>query len=190
MKCGSAISSTYTPSTKTSAERGDCDGCRAFTRCIRGWELSRNLDASLSLSALRKALCQGKPKIHHSDQGVQYACGEYTTVLNDGAVKISMADVGQAWQNGYAERFMGTVEDEEVSLSDYEDFHDAYNHAWRVGSSMTCTCDSTSIHRWADRRADRPNSNSSGMSNSYRVCPLRALRTGVFVSSYFTKDSC
>lgn len=102
-----------------------------FTRCIRGWELSRNLDASLSLSALRKALCHGKPKIHHSDQGVQYACGEYTTVLNDGGVKISMADIGQAWQNGYAERFMGTVEDEEVSLSDYKDFHDAYNQIGR-----------------------------------------------------------
>ena len=102
-----------------------------FTRCIRGWELSRSLDASLSLGALRKALCQGIPMIHHSDQGVQYAGSEYTTALHAAHVKISMADVGQAWQNGYAERFMGIVEDEEVSLSDYEDFHDAYNQIGR-----------------------------------------------------------
>jgi len=102
-----------------------------YSRCIRGWELSRNLDAGLSLSALRKALCQGKPKIHHSDQGVQYACSEYSAVLDETGVHISMADVGQAWQNGFAERFMGTIEDEEVSLSDYEDFHDAYTQIGR-----------------------------------------------------------
>jgi putative transposase len=102
-----------------------------FTRCIRGWELSRALDASLSLGALNCALRHGQPKIHHSDQGVQYACADYTQVLEAAHVQISMADVGQAWQNGYAERFMGILEDEEVSLSDYEDFHDAYNQIGR-----------------------------------------------------------
>jgi transposase InsO family protein len=102
-----------------------------FTRCIRGWELSRDLDASLSLSALQEALSQGCPTIHHSDQGLQYACSDYTHVLDTAGVRISMADVGQAWQNGHAERFMGIVEDEEVSLSDYEDFQDAYNQIGR-----------------------------------------------------------
>jgi transposase InsO family protein len=102
-----------------------------FTRCIRGWELSRNLDASLSLGALHKALGQGKPHIHHSDQGVQYACADYTHVLDSIQAQISMADVGQAWQNGYAERFMGILEDEEVSLSNYEDYHDAYQQIGR-----------------------------------------------------------
>ena len=46
-------------------------------------------------------------------------------------VQISMVDVGQAWQNGYAERFMGILEDEEVSLSNYEDYHDAYQQIGR-----------------------------------------------------------
>jgi transposase InsO family protein len=102
-----------------------------FTRGIRGWELSRDLDASLTLSALQDALRHSRPGIHHSDQGVQYACNDYTAALQGAGVKISMADVGQAWQNGYAERFMGILEDEEVSLSDYMDFHDAYNQIGR-----------------------------------------------------------
>jgi transposase InsO family protein len=102
-----------------------------FTRCIRGWELSRALDASLSLSALNRALRHGTPQIHHSDQGVQYACSDYTAVLTAAQVQISMADVGQAWQNGYAERFLGILEDEEVSLAEYEDFHDAYKQIGR-----------------------------------------------------------
>ena len=41
-----------------------------FTRSIRGWELGRTLEGSLTLRALRRALEQGRPAIHHSDQGV------------------------------------------------------------------------------------------------------------------------
>ena len=42
-----------------------------FTRCIRGWHLGRGLDQELTLTALRRAYAQGRPEIHHSDQGVQ-----------------------------------------------------------------------------------------------------------------------
>jgi len=42
-----------------------------FTRCIRGWHLGRGLDRELTLTALRRAYEQGRPEIHHSDQGVQ-----------------------------------------------------------------------------------------------------------------------
>ena len=45
-----------------------------FTRAIRGWQLSRSLDRELTLTALRRALQQQVPLIHHRDQGVQYAC--------------------------------------------------------------------------------------------------------------------
>ena len=44
----------------------------------------------------------GRPLIHHSDQGGQYATPHFTNLLT--GVQISMAEVGQAWQNGYAER--------------------------------------------------------------------------------------
>jgi len=42
--------------------------------------------------------------------------------------EISMAECGQAWQNGYAERLIRTIEEEEVDLSDYEDHNDARFH--------------------------------------------------------------
>lgn len=97
-----------------------------FTRAIRGWYLSRSLDHTLTCTALARALQTHLPEIHHSDQGVQYAAHEYTDLLRQHGVEISMAEVGEAWQNGYAERLIRTIKEEEVDLSDYEDYHDAY----------------------------------------------------------------
>lgn len=94
-----------------------------FTRQIRGWHLSRTIDHLLTAAALAKALRYRKPDIHHSDQGVQYATPDYTDLLKD--VQISMSEVGQAWQNGYAERVIRTIKEDEVDLSEYEGFEDA-----------------------------------------------------------------
>jgi transposase InsO family protein len=103
-----------------------------FTRGIRGWHLGRNLDHSLTLTALRRALAKHPaPEIHHSDQGVQYAATAYTDVLQDAGVQTSMADQGEAWQNGYAERLIRTIKEEEVDLSEYLDYHDAYRQLGR-----------------------------------------------------------
>jgi putative transposase len=97
-----------------------------FTRAIRGWHLGRSLDQTLTLLALRRALAHHRaPDIHHSDQGVRYASIAYTQLLQDANVQISMAEVGEAWQNGYAERLLRTIREEEVDLSDYEDYNDA-----------------------------------------------------------------
>jgi putative transposase len=97
-----------------------------FTRSIRGWHLDRSLDQSLTQEALCKALETRCPEIHHSDQGVQYAANRYIELLQGSAVQISMAEVGEPTQNGYAERLMRTIKEEEVDLSDYEDYHHAY----------------------------------------------------------------
>ena len=103
-----------------------------FTRGIRGWHLGRNLDHTLTLVALQRALIKyPAPEIHHSDQGVQYAATAYTQVLRDAQVQISMADQGEAWQNGYAERLMRTIKEEEVDLSDYQDYTDALRQLGR-----------------------------------------------------------
>jgi putative transposase len=101
-----------------------------FTRIIRGWHLGRELDHRLTLTALHKALEKGVPQIHHSDQGVQYAANDYVNCLRAVGVTMSMAEVGQAWQNGYAERVIRTLKEEEVDLSDYGDFADAW---WQLG---------------------------------------------------------
>lgn len=117
-----------------------------FTRAIRGWRLSKSLDQELTLAALKMALTDRVPQIHHSDQGVQYAVSAYTDLLKEHDIQISMAAVGKAEENGYAERFMRTVKEEEVDLSDYQNFADAqeqigcfiedvYNHK-RIHSSL------------------------------------------------------
>jgi len=102
-----------------------------FTRSIRGWHLGRNIDQELTLTALKRALGNHIPEIHHSDQGLQYAATAYVNLLDSHDVSISMADVGQAWQNGYAERLIRTIKEEEVDLSDYQDYDDAYKQIGR-----------------------------------------------------------
>jgi len=97
-----------------------------FTRNIRGWQLSRSIDQTLTLDALYMALQDHVPEIHHSDQGVQYAAGDYTALLAQHQIKISMAAIGKAEENGYAERLMRTIKEEEVDLSEYTDFTDAF----------------------------------------------------------------
>jgi putative transposase len=95
-----------------------------FTRAVRGWHLGRTL--SKSLTALEKALAHGKPDIHHSDQGVQYAATQYVARLKDAGVLVSMSEPGQPTQNAYAERFMRTFKEEHFDYTEYTDFEDAY----------------------------------------------------------------
>jgi putative transposase len=97
-----------------------------YTRAIRGWHLGRSLEGELTLTALKRALVNHKAEIHHSDQGVQYAANSYVKLLRENNIGISMAEVGEPTQNGYAERLMRTIKEEEVTLSDYQDFADAY----------------------------------------------------------------
>lgn len=97
-----------------------------FTRSLRGWQLGRSLDQELTLTALKRALTQGRPAIHHSDQGLQYAATSYVELLQATGVAISMAEVGDPRQNGYAERLIRTIKEEEVELSEYRDFAEAY----------------------------------------------------------------
>jgi putative transposase len=96
-----------------------------FTRAIRGWNLGRNLAVDLTLVALQRALKVCIPEIHHSDQGGQYAAQAYTALLKQYGIQISMAKPGKPKENAYAERWMRTIKEEEVDLSEYLDFEDA-----------------------------------------------------------------
>ena len=114
-----------------------------FTRSIRGWNLSRSLDRSLTLEALQQSLGDHVPEIHHSDQGVQYAANEYINALQARQVQISMAAQGEPRENGYAERLMRTIKEEEVELSDYQDFADAYR---QIGQFLEDVYNTKRIH--------------------------------------------
>jgi len=96
-----------------------------FTRNIRGWHLSKTLDGPLSVIALERALAQHRPGIHHSDQGIHYAAPDYVDRLLQVHAQVSMSDKGAAWQNGYAERMMRTIKEEEVGLSEYRTYAEA-----------------------------------------------------------------
>jgi transposase InsO family protein len=102
-----------------------------FTRTIRGWYLGRSLSHELTLIALQRALVEHTPVIHHSDQGIQYAVPQYVQVLRTAGVQISMAAVGEPRQNGYAERVIRTIKEEEIDLADYRDFDDALTQIGR-----------------------------------------------------------
>jgi transposase InsO family protein len=102
-----------------------------FTRLIRGWHLGRGLDGALTLTALERALAAGRPEIHHSDQGVQYAADDYVRRLLGVGAQVSMAAVGEPRQNGFAERLMRTIKEEEVDLSEYLNYADALRHLGR-----------------------------------------------------------
>lgn len=135
-----------------------------FTRSIRGWHLSRSLDQQLTLIALNKALAKGKPEVHHSDQGVQYAATAYVKVLEESEVAISMAEIGEAWQNGYAERLIRTIKEEEVDLADYQDYWEAYSqigqfieHVYmykRIHSSLNYLTPAEFEHLWFSQQVE------------------------------------
>jgi putative transposase len=114
-----------------------------YTRAIRGWNLSQSLAQELTREALRMALADRVAQIHHSDQGVHYAAHAYVDLLKSHDIQISMAAVGKAEENGYAERFMRTIKEEEVDLSDYQDFADAFS---QIGHFIEAVYNKKRIH--------------------------------------------
>jgi transposase InsO family protein len=101
----------------------------AFSRKVVGWAMADHLRAELALQALEMAL-QGRPVIpgglvHHSDRGVQYACGDYIERLTAAGVQPSMSRIACPYDNAMAESFMKTLKAEEVDAADYRDLEDA-----------------------------------------------------------------
>jgi transposase InsO family protein len=117
-------------------------------RCV-GWELSWHIDTDLTLTALEQAIRRRQPApglIHHSDHGVQYASTRYVNRLTQIGAQVSMAAIGNVYENALAESFFATLKREEVYLHDYltlaeaetnlERFIEAvYNHK-RLHSSL------------------------------------------------------
>jgi transposase InsO family protein len=106
-----------------------------FSRRVVGWALETHLQASLAIAALSMAVTARRPVpgslIHHSDRGVQYACGDYTAILAAHDIRPSMSQVGNPYDNAKAESFMKTLKYEEVDGSAYRDLADARA---RIGS--------------------------------------------------------
>jgi putative transposase len=98
-----------------------------YSRKTIGYALSRRIDTSLTLNALRMAIHNRQPKpgcIHHSDRGVQYASADYVKELEFYGFQISMSRKGNPYDNAYAESFIKTLKSEEVQLWEYRTMED------------------------------------------------------------------
>jgi len=100
----------------------------AYSRRVIGWALDRTMVDGLTLSALRMALSRrvvAPGLVHHSDRGSQYASGDYTDLLKQNGIEISMSRKGNPWDNAACESFMKTLKYEEVHRNEYRDLIEA-----------------------------------------------------------------
>ena len=100
----------------------------AYSRRVIGWALDRTLEDRLTIAALRMALESRSPApglVHHSDRGVQYASGDYTGLLKDRQITISMSRKGNPYDNAFCESFMKTLKYDEVHRQEYRDLAEA-----------------------------------------------------------------
>lgn len=123
-----------------------------LSRKVIGWAMSRWIDAALALKALDQALAT-RPVItgltHHSDHGVQYASAAYVTRLEEHGIAISMAAIGNPYENARAEAFFKTLKTEEVYLKDYTDADDAEN---QIGHFIEAVYNQKRLHSSLDYR--------------------------------------
>ncbi len=99
-----------------------------FSRKIVGWSMSDTIDSQLVQSAMKMALAGRNPDagvIHHSDRGVQYACGDFQKLLKDNKALCSMSRKGNCWDNACVESFFGSLKNEWVKGKIYKTFDDA-----------------------------------------------------------------
>jgi len=101
------------------------------SRYILSWEVSVTIDDSFCVSALERALrCNGIPEIFNTDQGGQYSGNDFTGVLKDHGIRISMDGRGRATDNIAIERFWRSLKYEDIYLKDYETVEEL-NHGLR-----------------------------------------------------------
>src|SRR3954469_11017493 len=100
----------------------------AFSRRVIGWALDRPMEAKLTVAALKMTLSRrivAAGLVHHSDRCVQYAADEYTSLLAQHGIEISMSRKGNPYDNARTESFMKTLKYEEVYRQEYRDLPDA-----------------------------------------------------------------
>ncbi len=90
-----------------------------FSRYIISWQLSNTLESGFCCEALKEGLESGCPEYFNTDQGAQLTSQEFTGLLRDYEIKISMDGLGKVYENIFVERLCRTVKYEEVYLHEY-----------------------------------------------------------------------
>lgn len=86
-----------------------------FSRRIVGWAMQDTMETTLTTLALKMAIHRRQPSkglIHHSDRGIQYACDDYRTILEENQMVSSMSRKGNCWDNAPMESFFSTLKTE------------------------------------------------------------------------------
>ena len=92
------------------------------TRHVLAWRLSNTMDAAFCVDALNQALSKyGKPEIFNTDQGSQFTSLDFTGVLQDAEVTISMDGRGRCMDNIFIERLWRSLKYEAVYLHELTD---------------------------------------------------------------------
>ena len=102
-----------------------------WSRRIIGWALERTLATRLTLAALEMAIQSRRPQpglVHHSDRGVQYAAGEYVSLLERHSITPSMSRPANPYDNAFCESFMKTLKQEEIHCRQYHDLEELAAH--------------------------------------------------------------
>jgi putative transposase len=91
-----------------------------FSRYVLAWRLSTTLNTDFCVEALEEALTKyGDPEIFNTDQGSQFTSEDFTGVLLERGIDISMDGRGRALDNVFVERLWRTVKQEDIYLKDY-----------------------------------------------------------------------
>lgn len=98
-----------------------------YSRYVLSWRFSNSLENTFCIESLEEALSISQPEIFNTDQGSQYTAANFTKILLDKGIKISMDSRGRALDNIFVERLWRTVKYEEVYLKEYCNMQDAYN---------------------------------------------------------------
>ena len=88
----------------------------AYSKQVMGYNVSDSLSAKGTCDALKMAVknraYKGSELIHHSDRGLQYCCNDYQTILNKNAIRCSMTEQYDPYENAIAERINGILKQE------------------------------------------------------------------------------
>src|SRR5690606_35228343 len=88
-----------------------------YSRCLLGWQLSNTLTADFCVETVLQCIARhGKPDIINTDQGVQFTCEEFTSMVLGQQVRLSMDGKGRATDNIAIERFWRSLKYEYVYL--------------------------------------------------------------------------
>jgi putative transposase len=90
------------------------------SRRVISWSLSNSMDKSFCIEALKDALEYGTPEVFNTDQGSQFTSNEFTEILINKGIKISMDGKGRALDNVIVERFWRSIKYERLLLNEYK----------------------------------------------------------------------